>query len=155
MARKYIPRKDSTHFSTKDAEIWGGFLDSNFPDGFDSTQEIVDSAKPKNSQIHKYFEWNNEIASNKYRKHQASKCLNDLVVVVESIPRKAFARVRVTEEGPLVYTGANKLYKTPHLKAQISGNLLTELLSLVIRLDGFAKFKGVIREIKKLKIKEK
>jgi hypothetical protein len=51
--------------------------------GFLKPKQIVDYARPKTSLLHKYFEWDDTEAAEKYRLYQARNLIN---VVVEVIP---------------------------------------------------------------------
>lgn len=42
--------------------------------------EIVEKAKDESTELHKCFEWNNDIAAEKYRLHQARNLIGNLVV---------------------------------------------------------------------------
>ena len=45
--------------------------------------DIVEFAKKKRSELHKCSEWNNDIASEKYRIHQARKLINSIIIIPE------------------------------------------------------------------------
>ena len=49
-----------------------------------SAEEIVEKAKDENTELHKYFEWDNERAGALYRLEQARHLIANLVFVTES-----------------------------------------------------------------------
>lgn len=57
-----------------------------------SKKQLVDSARSINSPIHKYFEWNNSIAGEKYRLEQAGYYLR--VIVIECEHKNVRVRMR-------------------------------------------------------------
>ena len=63
--------------------------------------EIVNRARDENTELHKCFEWDDAIASEKYREQQASQVLRLLVVKEESVPedRPEIRVLHVTERG--------------------------------------------------------
>lgn len=49
-----------------------------------SLEKVVDIARSKKSVIHNYFEWNDKVASENYRKVQAGRMLRNFVLVKEN-----------------------------------------------------------------------
>lgn len=54
-----------------------------FGDGEKTLEEIVDIARDERSAIHDYFEWDDEVASEEYRKIQAAKMSRSFILVRE------------------------------------------------------------------------
>ena len=50
--------------------------------------EIVKKARDESTELHKCFEWNNDIAAEKYRLHQARNLLGNLVFEYKDEPTK-------------------------------------------------------------------
>ena len=44
--------------------------------------DVVEAARPKNSPLHKQFEWDNTVAAEKFRLHQARMFINIIVDVI-------------------------------------------------------------------------
>ena len=44
-------------------------------------ENVLEAAKPKNSALHKCFEWDNDLAAEKYRLHQSGQMIRDIVKV--------------------------------------------------------------------------
>ena len=74
-----------------------------------NVENILDKARNEDTELHKVFEWNNEVAGEKWRRHQASQMLQELQVVIikgdkENKPKTAKAYVtlkRDTEYEPI------------------------------------------------------
>ena len=48
-------------------------------------EQVVDRARDKSSELHKCFDWNNSVAADKWRLHQARNVLNHLIVVKREV----------------------------------------------------------------------
>lgn len=83
------------HIDDKDANKIGRFIEKNFPNGL-KPKQLVDAARPKNSPIHKYFEWDDSIAAEKYRQRQASKLIACLVVNIDDTEVRGYHSVRLS-----------------------------------------------------------
>lgn len=49
-----------------------------------SPEDIVEAAKDESSELHKCFEWNDEVAAQKWRLHTARMLINQLVIRTET-----------------------------------------------------------------------
>lgn len=72
-------------FGKKRAQRYGEYLWKLRDENGDVLKpgRVVEEAKPESSPLHDYFEWDNKVASQKYRIFQARKLLEHIVVVVE------------------------------------------------------------------------
>ena len=113
--------------SDKDANIIGGYIQNQF-NGNVTPEELLKSAKKKKSVIHKYFDWDDTSAANKYRRSQAYRILNSIVVVVEDIPVKAFHNVFVKEERSNRFINVNEARKNNELWEQVVQQALDEII---------------------------
>lgn len=60
-------------------------------------ESIVEYAKNKESELHKCFEWDDSIASEKYRLYQASQILTSIAIVVDDTkPKRKATRMYVS-----------------------------------------------------------
>ena len=70
-------------------------------DGSVTTAAVVKAARPKNSPLHKCFQWDDSIAAEKYRQYQAGAIIRHLQVRHEDAPKtptRAYEHVSVTED---------------------------------------------------------
>lgn len=83
-------------FAEGEAQTVGEFLEKLTEErgGQVTTQEIVDAAKDAQSPIHMYFEWDDTIAGAEYRKYQARRLINH-IVLVNTEQQKAFYSIKV------------------------------------------------------------
>ena len=61
-----------------------------------TAKNVVDASRPKDAPLHKAFEWNNEIAAEKYRQQQAAVMIANLVVTVPAGDEERETRAFVT-----------------------------------------------------------
>lgn len=83
--KEYFAR-DGSPYSAGDAQKIGPVLAELAEQGGVTTRDVVDAARSKNSPLHKYFEWNDKVAADKFRLRQA----NDMLSAI---------RVRFVEDG--------------------------------------------------------
>lgn len=105
-------------------------------------ENIVDYARNEKTELHKIFEWNDSIASELYRKQQATTMLNNLVYIVrEDIGSpakeiKAFVNTKKNEEyKPIEYvlkspTEYNRMLEKATARLKAVRNQYSELIEL-------------------------
>jgi hypothetical protein len=89
-----------SQFTHKDAAVIGPELVRLAKEGKSSTDDIVASAKPGKSKLHRYFEWDNEMAAHRYRLTQARNMVNHIEVEVSGQRVRAFHSVTIHIERP-------------------------------------------------------
>jgi hypothetical protein len=112
------------------AELTGGDIKEA------TESQIVADARKKSSPLHSYFEWNDEIAAEKYRLQQAAKLIRDIGMETkdpksnEKVVIRAFARVKL--EGDKALKGGkhhvvttNKALANKELREQVIGQALS------------------------------
>jgi hypothetical protein len=100
----YKPREGSI-LSNEDAQVIGERLTVLAAEGPVKQQDVVDDARMPGSPLHHYFEWDDEIAAEKYRLEQARYYIRSIDIVrEENKPAvRAFHNVIVrAEEQPAV-----------------------------------------------------
>jgi len=102
MAKKKYRAKLGSYFTDEDAQIIGNFLDKKFPNGTFTPKDVLDTARPKRSPLHKYFEWDDSEAAEKYRLQQAGAIVRCIVVNIpnEDIPKSVSIRFK-NEDGSI------------------------------------------------------
>jgi hypothetical protein len=118
---------------------WGGldssdrkkisaFLKERFPDDTLSAQEVLDLARPKNSPIHQYFNWDDSDAAEKYRLYQARNLIKCIVVEIDdgvSVP-KYCTPVMVDGYEKKRYVSLKRAISTPSIWEQILSRALED-----------------------------
>ena len=61
-------------------------------------QEVLEKAKDENSELHKCFEWDNDVAAEKYRLEQARKIIINLVYVPTKKEEQQVRCFQITSE---------------------------------------------------------
>ena len=61
-------------------------------------QEVLEKAKDENSELHKCFEWDNDVAAEKYRLEQARKIIINLVYVPAKKEEQQVRCFQITSE---------------------------------------------------------
>jgi hypothetical protein len=124
MKRYFFP--DGSPYSKHNAQSVGEFLELHFPDSDFKPKEIVDLARPKNSPIHKFFDWNDSTAAEKYRRKQAGKLVAHLYVKIEDSDVKAYESVRFSANKS--YMATDQIFNDEELWKQVVETAKRELL---------------------------
>lgn len=117
--------------------------------GFVRPADVVDSARPAESPIHKAFEWNDQAAAEDWREHQARNLLNSIAVNVVLADRQdeelleepvvAFVHIR-DEENNHGYVQVERALGDERTRAQV-------LKEALMYLKGFERRYGQFEEL--------
>jgi hypothetical protein len=122
--RKYDFRVGA-RISGVEADVAGNFLEKlrKQNDGVVTPPIVVKAAKPKDSPVHDYFQWNDSIAANEHRLWQARHLLNCIMVKIEECPDKgpvrAFVRIKSQDEDGAkssTYVGIRDVMRDPEMR---------------------------------------
>jgi hypothetical protein len=123
-------------------------LEDRTPDG------IVDMAMDPSTESHKNFDWNNDVAGPKWRRHQARQLMCSIVVYEEpeedEQPQRvrAFENVTIAEDGQRGYVPREEIIRNPEYKAEVVAEVRESIDELVRKLDTFDDSPGVpVRKI--------
>jgi acetolactate synthase regulatory subunit len=61
-----------------------------------TAESLLDEARKKSSKLHKFFEWDNDKAGDKWRLQQARVLINEVQIIVENKTRYAFENVSIS-----------------------------------------------------------
>ena len=102
--------------------------------GILTPQIVVEEASKKTSPIHNFFEWNKDLAHEKYLLHQARLLINTIEVVVSfNGDEKTISRyINVTKESPdngktRFYAIAEKVLSNEELRKQVLERAISEM----------------------------
>jgi hypothetical protein len=115
---------------------------------------VVAEARPKTAPLHPCFEWNDRIAAEEHRMHQARLLINCVHVVPEEGKRRpvqAFINVRVHEDSAddpnlnhgRAYVPVREVVSDPELREQHLNNIKTRLRNLRAEHSGFRELAEV------------
>ena len=93
-------------------------------------RSVVEAARDESTELHKCFEWRDDVAAEKYREEQARFVLRMIVVRMddhtdpqaEPIRVRAFESVNIDDGGNddgMVYVPIQQVLETPDLRAQV------------------------------------
>lgn len=130
-------------------------------------RDVLDKAKDKNNPLHEYFVWDNSVASEKWRMHQARLLINSIEIVVsyngKGTTQKAFFNVRVpvgedyegTSETKRVYVINNVALNNPDMRRQIVEKAFEQLEYWRMQYQKYKEFKPIVKAIKEIDVKFK
>jgi len=132
---KYVLKKGSRGVDKNKAQVYGEELNRIKESNGKLTSNIVlEEARNSRSKLHDYFEWDNSIAADKYRRDQAAYLMRIIGVVVLVEGKKTIQRGFFSIKTQDYKDGAGEIYvtikeaiKTPSYRNQ----LLSELISLL------------------------
>lgn len=119
-------------------------------------ENIVESARPESSKIHKLFEWDDSIAAESWRKQQARNVMSALVIVQDpeteheqAVTFRAFVNVNDSAENGK-YINLQAAMETAETKAVMLQNAKRELQIFKQKYEKLAELCGVFRAIDEL-----
>jgi hypothetical protein len=144
-------------FGHKDAQTIGDFIEVRFKGHF-SPEDLVVAARPQNSPLHKFFEWNDEKAAGAYRVTQARGLANSVHVIVHSAEGsqelRAFHSMKIDDDGEREYMSIRVILSDGNRRQQVIDGALRELQGWQARHQAYgAVFGGVFEAIGKIKPK--
>lgn len=93
-------------YSAADATRIGPELQRLANDGATSAREIVEAARPGDAPLHPYFEWDDQLAAERFRQMQASRMVRTIVVKTvragQLIEQPAFSMITMQVTHPAV-----------------------------------------------------
>ena len=112
--------------NNKQAKVLGNFIEKYFPDGMITPEELLNAARPKKSEIHSLFDWDDTRAAEKYRLFQARNIIRCVVVEFKEKHVPAFHRVFVSENKKFEYVDLKIAQKSEDLWGQVIKKALAE-----------------------------
>jgi hypothetical protein len=119
---------------------------------------VVDESRMVNAPLYKCFEWDNNIAAEKYREKQAQTMIQNIVVVnVKDESGKSLEPVRafvsvMDNENERKYVSIEVAVNNDDYNSQIIQRAFDELKAFEKRYEGINKFSDVFRAIRNLRI---
>ncbi len=137
--KKYIFR-DGSPYNKEDAPQVGAYLEKMFPGQDPTPDQVVEIARPKNSPIHKFFDWDNESAAQKYRLQQARRLITSLVVISPKGKVQAYHHVYIQEQDASTYLGSDLILQDQDLSLQVVQKALQELSWFKLKYESYSKY---------------
>lgn len=122
--------------------------------GYLTPQVVVENARPPASPLHRYFEWDDARAGQKFREYQARWLITSIVVKDENVKsgKPFYAFVNVELKGGKPYTSTTAAMSDDELRCQIVRRALKDLDAWQERyknLEELAEFFEAIAKVKK------
>jgi hypothetical protein len=131
MAKQVYRARPGARLHDSDAAVIGRTLDAIGFDGKPAT--FVSAARPKTSPLHRYFEWNNDVAAELHRLEQARLYLRSIEIVITSSEgetrTRAWHQIVIEHEdgGDRRYAASVEIAQDEDLQAQVIAKALREL----------------------------
>lgn len=119
-----------------------------------TAENLVDAATPVESPLHPYLEWDDQVAGNEWRHHQARQLIRAVSIMVvssqpdNSLKTRAYRSVRIqtpTPTGPetrRVYQDLATINGNPALRRQLLNEMRSRVKSLTTTLANLERFLG-------------
>lgn len=109
---------------------------------------IVDESRPEEAPLHPCFEWNDPVAAERWREHQARGIVNCIVVksenaVKEPVQVRAFIHARES------YHPLNVALESKDLAAEMMSNALSDMKNFTAKYKTLLSLKPVITTMEK------
>lgn len=137
----YIFRDGDVSRHSVTAQVAGEELDRlrSEKGDFFTPADVVDIARPQEAPLHPEFEWNNRTAAEEWRKWQARKLIQAIVVSYIETPKipqsRAFVSVR-TEDGPR-FTDTVYAFEDPDLRMDVIAQARSAMEALMRKYGAF------------------
>jgi hypothetical protein len=122
--------------SESEAQLYGErlFILQEKNEGKLNAKIVVEDAKNPRSPLHKYFNWDNGDAANKWREHQARILIGSIHIVVKETGEQVRAfqhlTIKVNDRNESQYIDTVRVLSEPELRKQMLERALKEFNSL-------------------------
>lgn len=152
--KKMYKWRDGFRAKGLSAEAVGSFFnDTEKKHGALTPEIVLKQAEAKSSPIHSYFDWDNTVAAQQWRKTQASELLRAVKVVVrikggnEKKVVRAFVRVSRPDEHSGDYVSMSRVLKRKDWKAELLEQAQADLRAFRDKYTDLQEVTGVIGAI--------
>lgn len=111
--------------------------------------DVVDESRPTSAPLHPCFEWDDEVAAEKYREVQAGNLIRSITVVHET-PAHEPVEVRAFVKPMETYAPIEVVVNSEEQMAALLESALSELKSFEKKYATLSKLYPIFEEIKKL-----
>lgn len=112
-------------------------------------EQVLEKARDEKSELHKYFEWDDSIAAEKYRLYQARQLIQFLVIIPKTQETPAIRYFQITSEENK-YMPTRKFLQNKDERATLLLRAKAELVSFRERYRTLSELENVFEEIDKL-----
>lgn len=128
-----------------DAQTAGEMCMKLADEGRLTARELLDVNRPEDAPLHGEFEWDDGIAAESWRVHQARNIINSLLVVPEkSEPVRGFFKI---EQGERNYHSVTAILSRKDMAQRLFDNALRELMAFQRKYQSLEQFNEVWQAI--------
>ena len=126
-----------------DAQIAGEMCNQLESEGRLNAQTLVDVNRPEDAPLHNSFEWNDSIAGEEWRKHQARLIIRSLIVTPEnkSVETRAFFKLSSVQSN---YDSVHTIIRNEDKNVQLLRDAENELRAFQAKYSGIEKLKPIV-----------
>lgn len=113
-----------------------------------TAKTLVNASRPEEAPLHKEFEWNDDIAAEKYREDQARRMIQALKIVVDDVdvaPVRAFVNI-----GEPTYEDIHIVISDEDKRQRLFASAMRELNIFKHKYAALEEFDALFREIDRL-----
>lgn len=128
------------------AQIAGEMCNQLESEGRLNAQTLVDVNRPEDAPLHNSFEWNDSIAGEEWRKHQARNIIHSLVVMPEnkSVETRVFFKLSSVQSN---YDSIHTIIQNEDKNVQLLRDAENELKAFQAKYRGIKELKSVVQMI--------
>jgi hypothetical protein len=140
-------------FSKVDAQVAGERVEKirQRNGGSLTKEDVLQDAETPTSPLHPLFEWNDDVAAQRYRLEQAGSIIRHIEVVKlhvdQTEPIRAFVSVIRSDDTKKTYVSIDTAMSDPTLRAQVLDRAHKELLSWKARYENYEEFAEIVAVI--------
>lgn len=110
--------------------------------------DLVEDSRPEDAPLHSEFEWNDDVAAEHWRMHQARNIINAIVVVNEA-PEPTQVRAFFQVTSPSRYESVQTIIRRPDMYDTLLRRALSELSAFKDKYKQIKELNAVFAEIEK------
>jgi len=147
--KKYKVVDGTRGLKDDDAQVIGGFLEETFPDGKFTPKDVLKSAQPKSSKIHKYFTWDDKEAAGAYRIEEAKYMIRHIAILEDDgIDARAYQSLIIDEN--ITYVDQDTVSEDEDLLTQVLHRAVKEAVSWSLKYRHHKQLKPIFKSINKV-----
>lgn len=148
----FVPA-DGCTLKAREAKIVGRELSAiSKRHGHFTPENVLDAARSEESPLHRYFEWDDAVAGEKYRLDQARHLIRSVKVIYSDTqprPVRAFCNVAADNTLESVYVPITVAISNPNYRKQILSTAYNELKAWQNKYSDLNEFASVFKSIEK------
>lgn len=110
-------------------------------------KSLVDESRPEDAPLHKCFEWNDDVAAEKWRETQAAYIIRSVEVTVEQSSEPTRAFVVTVSDGDRTYKDIGYVLRSTESREALLDAAKRELLSFMRKYKTLSELAGVMDAI--------